>query len=1004
MTDENLMQQIVLFKSLFKGRDDVFAIRWEKGGKSGYMPSYQYDPYIYRLHKMKGGTFQNFNDKSYLPYSDEQIAKHLQGDQLMEIYPLLKDNTSWFIAADFDDAGWENECKVFVNSCSKVNIPAYLERSRSGKGGHVWIFFDQPYPAVKSRKIVISLLVKLGIFSVFDKSSSFDRLFPNQETLSGKGFGNLIALPFYKPTWEQGNSCFVDIETLRPIGDQWKFLKNIKRISGQDLDKLYYRSEITTDQVPVQVQSEQNSSCKLFIRLNNSVKISRMHLPISLISFLKDEFNFLNTEFIVKKKMGKNTWGTAHYFKCVEETDSDVIIPRGSIGKLVRFCRGNKIEFEFKDERKKLDLVPFTCDIHLRDYQKPAIEAAGRKDIGVIVAPPGTGKTVIALKIIAEKQQPTLIVVHRKQLAEQWIERIQTFLGIPKNEIGRIEKGKSKPGKKITIALIQSLSKELEKPDNLLQKAFGTIIFDECHHIPAETFRRTISQLSTYYLYGFTATPFRKYNDAKLIFFHLGEVISELKTNEVSTYKRAFVNIRNTELDVPFNSKTDRFETLSNVLVHDSARNKLIINDLVLELAAGKKVVILTERKEHIETINQYLKQRYETVTLSGEDSESSRNMKWKILKEGSYQVLITTGQYFGEGTDLQQAECLFLVYPFSFEGKLIQYIGRVQRSEVSPTIYDYRDYKIDYLNKLFLKRNTYYRRLEKQATLFDEQQIEPTETEKNYIFEQQIKLSLEQIEFMYGSFVFRFVIKEINKELEFEIENDDIRPEFEVLKPYFSKILSLKQVKIDLFAEFINEKLISQMAQSSDLEKFNREIIESVKFKFVTKTFFGKVPISKFQKNLLDITQLQIGENGNIQLFDSNEEFLENILKNKSFRHYRQIRYLANNHTNSILKIRFVLSPFSFVFLLSGAEQFHIVMETLDTEEATYIWQIHKDLTLLRNKLKEIDLDINIIRNDGRQTFLESQPQDFTRIVHDYSDERKGFVIWKDLLEEILV
>jgi len=1004
MNDENLKDQIVLFKSLFKGRDDVFAVRWEKGGKSGYMPAYHYDPYLYRMHRMKGGTFQTFNDKSYLPYSDEQIAKHLRGDQLMGIYPLLKDNTSWFIAADFDEAGWENECKVFVNSCNKINIPAYLERSRSGKGGHVWIFFDQTYPAVKSRKIIVSLLVKLGIFSVFDKSSSFDRLFPNQDSLSGKGFGNLIALPFYKPTWEQGNSCFVDIETLRPIGDQWRFLKNIKRISVQDLDKLYNQIEITINQIPAQFQSEQNSSGKLTIRLNNIVQISRMNLPISLISFLKDEFNFLNTEFIVKKKMGKNTRGTAHYFKCVDETDSDVIIPRGSIGKLLRFCRESKIEYEFKDERKKLNLVSFTCDIQLRDYQKPAIEAAGRKDMGVIVAPPGTGKTVIALKIIAEKQQPTLIVVHRKQLADQWIERIQTFLGIPRNEIGRIGQDKGKPGKKITIALIQSLSKELEKPDNQLSKTFGTIIVDECHHVPAETFRSTISQLHTYYLYGFTATPFRKYNDGKLIFFHLGEVISELKTNEVSTYKRAFVNIRNTELDVPFNSKTDRFETLSNVLVHDSARNKLIINDLILELAAGKKVVVLTERKEHIETINQYLKQKYETVTLSGEDSESSRNMKWKILKEGNYQVLITTGQYFGEGTDLQEAECLFLVYPFSFEGKLIQYIGRVQRSEISPTIYDYRDYKIDYLNKLFLKRNTYYRKLEKQATLFDEQQIENKETEKNFIFEQQIKLSLEQIEFRYGSFGFRFVIKEINKELEFEIENDDIRPEFEVLKPYFSKVLNFKQVKIDIFAEFINDKLISQMAQSSDLEKFNREIIESVKFKFVTKTYFGKVPISKFQKNLLDITQFQIGENGNIQLFGSDDEFLENILKNKSFLHYRQIRYLANNHTNSLLKIRFVLSPFSFVFLLSGAEQFHIVMETLDTEEATYIWHIHKDITLLRNKLKEIDLDINIIRNDGRQAFLESQPQNFTRIVHDYSDERKGFVIWKDLLEEILV
>jgi len=1004
MIDENLKDQIELYKSLFKGRDDVFAVRWEKGSKSGYMPAYQYDPYQYRMHKMRGGTFQNYDDKNYLPYSDDQIAKHLRGEQLIGIYPLLKDNTSWFIAADFDDTGWEDECKVFIKSCYEMSIPAYLERSRSGKGGHVWIFFDQPYPAVKSRKIIISLLENSRIFSIFDKSSSFDRLFPNQDSLSRKGFGNLIAIPLYKPTFEQGNSCFVDVETLDPIANQWEFLKQIIRVTGQDLDKLYSQIIVTPTKVPSQIQASQNTIGKLLIRLNNSIQISRMNLPLSLISFLKDELNFLNTEYIVKKKMGKNTWGTEHYFKCVEETTTEVIIPRGAIGKLLRFCRENKIDSEFQDERQKLTPIIFYCDISLRDHQKLAIEASGKKDFGVIVAPPGTGKTVIALKIIAEKQQPTLIVVHRKHLADQWMEGIQSFLGISKNEIGTIGQGKSKLGKKITIAMIQSLSKEMDKPDNLLQKAFGTIIVDECHHVPAETFRNTISQLHTYYLYGLTATPFRKYNDGKLIFIHLGEIISEMKAQDVASYKRAYVILRNTELDVPFNSKTDRFETLSKVLIHDSTRNRLIINDLTSELNTGKKVVILTERKEHIEALNQYLKQKYETVTLSGEDSESSRKMKWRILKEGNYQILITTGQYFGEGTDLQQAECLFLVYPFSFEGKLIQYIGRVQRSEIAPIIYDYRDCKIDYLNKLFLKRNTYYRKLEKQATLFDDQQRDDTEAEKNYIFEQKVKLPLDQIEFRYGSFAFRYGLKETNKELEFEIENDDIRPEFEVLKPYFSKVLNLKQVKIDLFAEFLNDQLISQMAQSSDLDKFNREIIDSVKFKFVTKNYFGKVPISKFQSNILDIHHLQVGENNDSQLFDSEKEFLESILKNTKFQHYRQIRYLANNHADSILKIRFVLSPFSFVFLLSGAEQFHIVMETLDTEEATYIWHIDKDITLLRNKLKEIDLNINVIRNDGRAVFLESQPQNFTRIVHDYSDERKGFVIWKDLLEEILV
>jgi superfamily II DNA or RNA helicase len=999
-----LQHKISLFKSIFKGRDDVFAVRWEKGSKSGYMPAYHYDPYMLRIHKIKGGTFQNFEGKSYLPYSAEQIEKHLSGNQLIGIYPLLKDNTSWFIAADFDEAGWADECKAFIKVCTENNIPAYLERSRSGKGGHVWVFFDQPYPALKSRKIVISLLQKSGTLSIFDKNSSFDRLFPNQDFLSGKGFGNLIALPLHKPSWLQGNSCFVDIETIIPFNDQWKFLENIKRITTNELDVLYNQITLTQTHASAQFQNEQNTSGKLVIRLNNSVHISRNYLPLPLISFLKDELNFVNTEYVIKKKMGKNTWGTESFFKCIEETETDVIIPKGAIGKLLRFCKENKIEYEFIDERKKLDAVSFKSEIQLREYQKQAIESAKRKDIGVIVAPPGTGKTVVALQIIAEKSQPALIIVHRKQLAEQWIERIQTFLGIPKNEIGRIGQGKSKPSKKITIALIQSLSKELEKEDNLLKEAFGTIIIDECHHVPAETFRNTISQLQTYYLYGLTATPFRKYNDGKLIFIHLGEVIAELKTQEITSYKKARVIVRNTELDLPFNSKTDRFETLSKVLVHDSARNKLIVTDLISELDAGKKVVVLTERKEHIDTLNQYLKQKYETITLSGDDPESLRRAKWKVLKDGNYQVLITTGQFFGEGTDLQNAESLFLVYPFSFEGKLIQYIGRVQRSEVAPIIYDYRDHKIDYLNRLFLKRNTYYRKLEKQATLFDEPQVENTSIEKNFVFEQQVKLPLEQIEFRYGSFAFRYEIKDINKELEFEIENDDIRPEFEVLKPYFSKLLNLKQVNIELFAEFVNEKIVSQIAKSPDLERFNRELIESVKFKFVTKTFFGKNPNSKFQKNLLDLNQLQFGENSNTQLFDSEEEFLENVLKNKNLKHYRNIRYLAGNHASDILKIRFVLSPFSFVFLLSGNEQFHIVMETLDTEEATYIWHIDKDIALLKNKLKEIDLNINVIRNEGRQVFLESLPLNFTRILHDYTDERKGFVIWKDLLEEVLV
>jgi len=994
-------REINLVRTLFKGREDVFARHWKKGNKSGYMPAYHYDPYRYRLHRMKGGTFKNYNDKTYLPLTDQQIRKHLIGEQLIGIYPLLKDNTSWFIVADFDKQNWEKECRILIEACFKKGIPVYLERSKSGNGGHVWIFFDQPYPAMRSRKILISILEEVGIFSVFDKGSSFDRLFPNQNFLSGKGLGNLIALPLYKPSLEEGNSCFVD-ENLKAYENQWDFLTSIQKVKTAHLDSIFESLSKDDSSTSTVTRSKSN---KLQITLNNAVHLNRSGVTSQLVKFLKEELNFANPEYFIKKKTGKNTWRTERYFNYIEETENEVIIPRGFIGKLIRYCRQEKIDFEFHDTRKKLPETIFYTQLTLRSHQNIAIDAASKKDFGVIAAPPGSGKTIIGMKIIAEKKQPALIIIHRKQLLDQWVERIQAFLGIPKNEIGKIGQGRAKVGKAITVAMIQSLGKQLKKQEiQNLNKLFGTIIIDECHHIPAETFRKIISALSPYYQYGLTATPFRKRSGGKQIFIHLGEIIADIKPEEIENYKRARIIIRQTTLDIPFNSKTDTFETLSKVLIHDSERNKLIINDVNKELIKGKKVVLITERKEHIDTLYQFLKQTFETVTLSGEDSEKHRKAKWKILNEGNYQALITTGQFFGEGTDLPNASCLFLVYPFSFKGKLIQYIGRVQRSEITPFIYDYRDRKIDYLNKLFLKRNTYYRHLDRQATLFDDAEV-VEESSKNVVtIEKKIKIAIESLDFRYGAIGFKYeASEEINEfefELEFEIENDQIRPEFDVLKPYFAKFLKSKNVKVDIFVEIKDGEVISQIASSMDLEMINEEIIESVKFRFAKKSFPGKKHFSETDNNLLDLDHLQ-KENGK-PLFNSEEELLTSLLQDGNVKHFRQLRYLATKHDSSILKLRFVLNPFSFVFLLNGKEQYHIVLETLDTEEATYIWHIDKEV--FTDKLQTIEIDLNYIRNNGRHSFLATQPENFRRLIHDYSDERKGFIIWKDMLEERIV
>lgn len=994
---QNITEQVKLFKSVFIGRDDIFAIRWVRGNKSGYMPAYRYDPYMFRLHKNKGGSFKNYADKSLLPLSDEQIMKHLRGEQFIGIYPLLKDNSSWFIAADFDKENWLEECKFFIEYCQKYNIPAYLERSRSGKGGHIWVFFKHPYPAFRSRKIFISILQESGIFSIFDKGSSFDRLFPNQDYLSGKGFGNLIALPLHKHTWNMGNGCFIDPGTTKPINDQWKFIENIKRVSAHELDSIFEKLTATNPQDDNRKLKDNTGN--LTIWLTNKIVISRKGMTSELINFLRDDLNFFNSAYLVKKQMSQNLKDTERYFRFIEDTEHEVNIPRGMAGSLLAFCAKHTIKYDFIDNRHKHDSIKYNNSLILRDYQKSVIKEAQRKDFGVIVAPPGSGKTIIGLKIIVLKQQPALIIVHRKQIAQQWVERIEAFLGIPRKEIGKIGQGKTKIGKHITIAMIQSLAKKMDKSNiEDLDIAFGTILIDECHHVPAKTYRDTIAKLNTYYLYGLTATPFRKYNDGKLIFINLGKVISEVKPQQIKNYKFPKIVIRNTELDVPFNPRTDQFEVLSKIIIHDSNRNGLILNDVVKELNSGKKAVIITERKEHIDSLYQYLKQQYETIKLSGDDNETNRNLKWKTLKSGNYQALITTGQFFGEGSDLQSAESLFLVYPFSFKGKLIQYIGRVQRSEISPTIYDYRDSRIDYLNKLFLKRNTYYRQFEKQKTLFDEPEDQIDIKKEVNEIKERIKLDFNQLEFKFGSISFHFVIKETGEQLEFDIENENVRPEFEVLKPYFAKQLGLKRISIDIYAEFKNHRLVSQIASSKDLDKINSDIIESVKLKFISKMIQGKLNDTPKTENFLDLDKLQTGSD----LYSTEEELLESMLKNKNVKHYKQLIYLVKNHKSSVLKIRFVLHPFSFLFLLEGQNQFHIVLETYDTEEATYIWHINKQQ--LKSSFLKIDRDLNIIRNKGRQLFLKNQPENFSKIIHDYSDDRKGFVLWKFSIEERLI
>ncbi|MCX6807259.1 MAG: DEAD/DEAH box helicase family protein [Patescibacteria group bacterium] len=705
-------KQIELFLSIFRGRQDTYAKRWEKNDKSGYMPAYDLDWNKFMAFKARGGTMKDFPDKKPLPLTNEVIRNHLLGRSTVGIYPLLDDNSSYFIAADFDRENWQKECQNFLKVCEENKLPAYLERSRSGNGGHVWIFFDKSYPAYRSRQIMLSLLKQSQIISEFAKEISFDRLFPNQDYHSGIGLGNLIALPLQGESIKSGHTCFLDQVTFKPILNQWTYLASIQKVKPDDLDNLYERL-MNSKGKPELIDTV--SKKKISISVDKQICLNKDELNGLLTRYLQENLNFINSDYLTRKKIGKSVFQIEKYFNVIEESGDKIFIPRGFARSLIEFCHQNHLPHQFIDQRQKLPAVNFTTHIKLRDYQKKALEITDEKDCGVIVAPPGSGKTIMGLELIVRKSQPALIMVHRKQLMDQWIERIQSFLKIPKKDIGQICGNKRKIGKQITIAMMQSLT----RIDNLseFENSFGLIIIDECHHIPAKTFRTIIPRLNSYYLYGLTATPKRKHNDEKLIFVFIGDILAEIKAEDIKEKEDEHfqVVIRETNLTIPFNIQTDYLELLYKIVVFDSARNRLIIQDISDQVKKGRLILILTERKEHVEILNLYLNKAFEVITLTGNDSTRSKKSKLEQIKQGHFQILITTGQLFGEGMDVDNLNCLFLVFPFSFEGKLKQYIGRIQRSRSDKIIFDYRDRNIEYCEKLFVKRNKYYKKLPKE-------------------------------------------------------------------------------------------------------------------------------------------------------------------------------------------------------------------------------------------------------------------------------------------------
>ncbi len=705
-------EKIDIYKNLLKGRDDVFAVRWQKadGSASGYTPVCTNEWKKGLCNKLLRKKCKDCPHKDYAKLDDYHIEQHLRGNKVYGVYPLLDDNSSYFIAADFDGNHWQEEATKFARQCQKHGIEAYLERSRSGNGAHVWIFFEEKYPAYKSRSIATNILKEAEIIDQFDKDDSFDRLFPNQDMHGGEGMGNLIALPLQGESRKLGNSVFINYDNnFEMVADQWEFLKQAKKISTAKLDNIW---QSFNSEAPLVSSNHKN---KLTITLKEQLYILKNNLPKSVAIFLKDNLNLINADFLIKKKMGMSVYGLEKYFKLIHSEGELVALPRGFSPQLTDFLNEKSIKYEIMDKRFKSEPIEFSPKYKLFDYQSEAVESMLNADNGVLVAPPGSGKTVMGIDLIAKLKQPTLILVHKKQIYNQWLDRIESFLAIPKRDIGQFCASKRTVGKKITVAMVQTLNK-IENIDDISSKV-GLVIVDECHHVPARMFRNVITKLRPHYLYGMTATPERKNNDEKLIHMYLGEILHVVdknyeKTKTILKNTKTSVIIRETTLEIPFKVKPEDFEIPSKIIIFDSNRNNQIVEDIKIEADKMRKCLVLTERKEHAETLNEYLKDKYEVVLLTGNLTDKRRKERIAEIEAGNFQIIIATGQLIGEGTDFANLDCLFLVYPFSFHGKLTQYIGRIQRGENrSGKIYDYRDAKVEYLERLFKKRLSYYKK-----------------------------------------------------------------------------------------------------------------------------------------------------------------------------------------------------------------------------------------------------------------------------------------------------
>lgn len=731
--------KITLFRALFRGRGDVYARRFEsrKTGKSGYAPACG-NEWVRGICEKPRIRCADCSHQRFLPVTDDAIRWHLSGHDdtgqpfVAGVYPMLLDETCFFLAADFDKSGWREDATAFAATCRHLHLPAAIERSRSGNGAHVWLFFEEAIPAALARRLGAHILTETMERRPEVGLDSYDRFFPNQDTLPRGGFGNLIALPLQKQARQRGNSVFLD-DGLAPYTDQWAFLSTVPRIGRSRVEMIVRDAErsgqIVGVRLPPDEEEEQPWTVPpsrhrkqpaiaglprtLEIVLGNQIYVSKEGLVPPLRNRLLRLAAFQNPDFYKAQAMRLPTYDKPRVVGCAEDHPKHIGLPRGCFDDLQELLADLKVTPVVRDER--LPGVPLRATFRgeLRPEQRIAAQAMLAHETGILSATTAFGKTVIAAWLIAQRGVNTLVLVHRRQLLDQWVERLTTFLDLP-DGMGQIGGGRNRANGLLDVALIQSLGRKGVVDDRVAD--YGHVIVDECHHLSAFSFEQVARRAKARFVAGLSATVARKDGHHPIIFMQCGPIRHRVNA-KVQAIERPFehtVIVRPTGFLSAGTEPDQRvaFQSLYRELIDDDMRNRRICDDVISAVRDGRSPLVLTERNDHLDRLaNQLSGSIRHLLVLRGGMGRKQRQAvadQLAAIPPDEERVLLSTGKYIGEGFDDARLDTLMLTLPVSWRGTIAQYAGRLHRlydSKREVRIYDYADLDVPMLARMFDRR-----------------------------------------------------------------------------------------------------------------------------------------------------------------------------------------------------------------------------------------------------------------------------------------------------------